>query len=304
MRPLLREHNYDVMFFPAGNRRLPGRLSCPTVGTVHDWSSLHVVGKYDAARAYYIRRVLPRLVRQLTHVITVSESSKDDIVRYAGVDPARITVIPNGVNQSAFRPFDRCDARRKVARGTGLIGPYMLYLSRIEHPGKNHVRLIRAFERFKLETDLPHRLVLAGSDWTRADVVHQAAQQSPYRDSIVFTGFVDTELLPALYRAADLMVFPSLYEGFGIPVAEAMASGTPVVCADRSSLPEVGGDSVRYINPDDPTSIADGMIEVLTEPAVAAALRAKGVARSRRFTWDVAAQQTAAVLQDAAREGA
>jgi len=297
-----RAHSYDVLFLPAGNRRLPGRVDTPSVGTVHDWSSLHVAGKYDIARSFYIERVLPGLVRKLTRVITVSQSSKRDIVEHAQVDPARVVVIPNGVDLNLYRPGPRDEARRELARGLGVIGPYLLYVSRIEHPGKNHVRLLRAFERFKLETGLPHRLVLAGPDWNRADHVHREIARSRYRDAVVTTGFVDSALLPALYRGADAVVFPSLYEGFGIPVIEAMACGTPVVCSDRSSLPEVGGDAVHYVNPECPVSLADGMTAVVTEPTVAAALRDKGLERSADFSWDVTAARTAAVLALTAEE--
>ena len=296
-----RRGRYDVVFLPAANRRVPLRLPCPTVGTVHDFSALHVEGKYDRARTFYITRVLPRLVRGLDQVITDSESSKRDIVDHAGVPERRVHVIPLAADTAVFAPRDRGAAARRVAAAFGIPQPYVVYVSRLEHPGKNHVRLIEAFARLRREARLPHRLVLAGSDWSGADEVHRAAEASDARDAIVFTGYVAADALPDLYAAAAMMICPSLYEGFGMPVLEAMATGTAVACANVSSLPEVAGDAARLFDPLDVDDIAGAMREVLTEPGVRAVLQERGLARSREFSWRECAARTLDVLRLAAK---
>ena len=296
-------HDLDVLFLPAANRRAPARASVPTVGTVHDFSSLHVRGKYDPIRDAYIKKVLPALVRRLDRVITPSAASKRDIVDFAGVPEDRIHVVPNGVDHARFHPHPEGEAQERVRRDLGLDGPYVLYVSRIEHPGKNHVRLIESFDRMKRREKLPHRLVLAGSDWDRADQVRAAAAACSSRDSIVFLGFVPNDVLPALTAAADLVAFPSLYEGFGIPVLEAMASGIPVVASNTSSLPEVGGGAVGYFDPTDVGAMDSAMTRVLTDRDLHARMGDAGLRRAARFSWEATARATMEVIVDCATEG-
>ena len=299
---LCKKHNYDVLFLPAGNRRLPVTSACPTVGTVHDFSSIHVKGKYDAARMFYITRVLPGLVRRLSQVLTVSESSKRDIIEYARVPEDRITVTPLAADSSLYFPRDKAECAEKVRHRFGFEGPYILFISRIEHPGKNHVRLIRAFSRLKEREHLPHKLVLAGSDWGGADEVHRTAAQSSFADSIIFTGFAKTEDLPDLYSGSDLFVFPSLYEGFGLPVLEAMASGVPVACSNISSMPEVAGDAAALFDPYDEEAIEDALRQMLTNDERLRDAARRGLDRSREFTWAKTAAQTLDVIRRTAKE--
>ncbi|MDP6444982.1 MAG: glycosyltransferase family 1 protein [Pirellulaceae bacterium] len=298
-----RRRDYDVMFLPAGNRRLPATCPCPTVGTVHDFSSLHVSGKYDWARLFYIKQVLPRLVRRLTRVLTVSESSKRDIVQYAGVPEERVTVTPLGVDHSTFHPRDPEESIGRIGKRYKIDRPYILYVSRIEHPGKNHIKLIEAFEILKKRSGLPHQLVLAGSDWNGAEHVHLAAERTSCAKDIVFTGFAPASDVPDLYCASDLFVFPSLYEGFGLPVLEAMACGIPTACSNVSSLPEVAGDAAPQFNPHDAEEIAAAMEPILTDAAVHHDFSRRGVEQAGRFTWEATAKQTLEVIQSAANEG-
>lgn len=296
-----RRRRWGVAFLPAANRRLPFAMPCPTIGTVHDLASLHVAGKYDPARTFYITRVLPGLVRRLTRVIVPSASTRDDVVRAARVPGDRIVVIPHGVDHDRFGPRDANAARERVAGRLGIRRPYLLYVSRIEHPGKNHVGLIRAFERLKASGDVPHRLVLAGGDWSGAEEVHRVAEASPVREDLVFTGFVDPADLPDLYAAADAVVFPSFYEGFGLPVLEAMACGAPVACSDRSSLPEVAGDAALLFDPADVEAMAGAMRRLVADPDLRRDLAARGLARCRAYTWRRTADQTLEAIRQAAK---
>jgi glycosyltransferase involved in cell wall biosynthesis len=294
---------YDVLFIAAGNRRLPYALPCPAVGTVHDLAPVHVAEKYDRIHQVYVGKVLPRLVRRLSHVITVSKCSRDDVVRFAGVPPERITVIHNGVDHEAYRPAaDRGAARAEVARLFGVDRPYLLYVSRLEHPGKNHVRLIEAFSRLKERRRLPHVLVLAGPDRERAEEVHDAARRSPAGEDIVFTGFTAGEHLPLLYQAADAFVMPSLYEGFGIPILEAMACATPVICSRRGAMPEVAGDAAMLVDPESVESLESALGRVSADRELREALVARGLRRAAAFHWRKTAEQTLDTLHFAAQE--
>ncbi len=297
-----RRNRCDVLFLPAANRRAPVTAPCPTVGTFHDLSSVHVAAKYDPLRLVYIKRVLPALARRLSHVISVSETTKRDLVHFAQVPPCQITVIQHGVDASVLYPRDRNAARHAVGSVYGISGPYVLYVSRIEHPGKNHVRLISAFARAKAR-GIPHQLVLAGNDWSRAGEVHKAAAASGCSNDIVFGGYVPDQLLPDLYCGADAFIFPSLYEGFGMPLLEAMASGIPVACSNASSMPEVVGDAAVLFEPRDESEIAEAILRILHDEGLRKELVARGLARSRLFTWRKTAEQTLDVLLRAARGG-
>jgi len=296
-----RERAFDVLFLPAGNRRLPIHSPCPTVGTVHDFSSIHVPGKYDRARLFYITQVLPFLIRRLTHVLTVSESSKRDIVEYARVREEKVTVTPLAADPNIYFPRDPQEALALLSPRHAVRPPFILYTSRIEHPGKNHVRLIRAFAELKRKERIPHQLVLAGTDRERADEVHRTAEKTGFADDILFTGFVASEDLPLLYQACDIFVFPSLYEGFGLPILEAMACGTPVACSKVSSMPEVAGDAAILFDPDDEGSIASAIRSIICGTDLRKDLAARGLERSRQFSWARTAAQTLEVIRSMAR---
>jgi glycosyltransferase involved in cell wall biosynthesis len=297
----LRRLKSNVLFLPAANRRVPWYCPVPMVGTVHDFSTIHVEGKYDPARNFYIRRVLPMLVRRLSHVLTVSESSKRDIVEYAGVPPERVTVTPLAADLEVFHvPNDLQEVRHRLQVQLDITAPYILYTSRLEHPGKNHVRLIQAFDRWKSASGAPHSLVLAGSDWGGAEAIHQEAARATHSKAIRLLGFVPGSALPDLYAGADLFVFPSLYEGFGLPLLEAMACGAPVACARVSSLPEVAGDAAQYFDPSDIDDMARALGDVLGNPERGQQLREAGLARCREFSWKKTAQTTLEVLLRAA----
>ena len=198
----------------------------------------------------------------------------------------RQNVILNGIDHARFNPGDHAAARAMVAQRWQLPEPFFLYVSRLEHPAKNHTRLIEAFEKFKADSGSPWQLVLAGSDWHGAEHVHAAARDSRYTKDIRFLGFVEDAVLPDLYRAASTMVYPSLFEGFGLPPIEAMACGCPVISSKCGSLGEVVGNAARIINPEDIADMAQALQEVASLREQREVLIRAGLENARRFNWE------------------
>jgi glycosyltransferase involved in cell wall biosynthesis len=286
---LLKRHHCDCAFLPAGNRRLGLWYGVPSVSTIHDLSQLHVEGKYDPLRMFYIRRVLPLMMQRLTRLVSVSKSTRRDLVDHAGIHPEHIRVAYNGADLSGFTSILRAEARETVATALGIDVPFILYTARLEHPGKNHVRLLEAFALLKQRGLLSHKLVLAGSRWNGAEVIEDRIVQLGLVDDVIITGFVDAQLLPQLYAAADVFVFPSLFEGFGIPLLESMAAGTPVCAANVSSIPEVVGDAALLFDPREPDDIARQLERLLHDSALRLQLVGRGRKQAQQFSWDDAA---------------
>lgn len=290
----------DVLHIPS-YRRLLWRKPCALVATIHDLAPFHVAGKYDPARMFYGKVVVRRLARRQDEIIAVSTHTARDIERFFGIPTARQHVVLNGIAHERFCPGDPRGAREQAAARWNLRAPFFLYLSRLEHPAKNHVRLIEAFTTFKAATGLPWLLVLGGSDWHGAEVIHAAAQASPCRADIRFPGFVAEADLPSLYRAADAFVYPSLFEGFGFPPVEAMACGCPVISSTRGSLAEVVAEAAVRVEPESVADMARALQRVATDQSCQARLVAAGFQNARRFDWQRNAQAVLGVYDQAVR---
>ena len=243
----IRRHrrDFDGFVICAANRRVCAWYPLPTAATVHDLANFHIPGKYSRSRMFYLAHVLPFFAKKAQHLVAVSGATKADMVKYWHVAPERVTVLYNGLRDER----DVSDARGVSSHVSHVShAPHdsqlssLLYISRIEHPGKNHVRLIEAYSSLPREIAEAHPLVIVGGDWKDAGVVHEAAAMSPYADLIRFTGFADGERLEAIWRETGFYVFPSLFEGFGLSLIEAMARGVPCACSNNGSLGEIAGD--------------------------------------------------------------
>lgn len=294
----LPQTKYDLLHIPS-YRRIPLLKRTKVVATVHDLAAFSVDAKYDRARMLFNRKFAPAMIRRADHVIAVSEHTKNDIVRFTGYPEDKITVIYSGIDHDLFHPAPAEEARRTLAELHGLEKPFFVYVSRLEHPAKNHVRLIEAFERFKLESDSAHQLVLAGADWSGADLIRARAAQSPVNSDIVFLGFVPGDSLPLLYSGCDLMVFPSLFEGFGFPVLEALACGAPVACSNTSAMKEIAGGAAQTFNPYSTDEIFACM-ENSVSKGVNAETRAHGMEHAFTFDWQTAARRVMGVYESLA----
>ncbi|MDI6858528.1 MAG: glycosyltransferase family 1 protein [Dehalococcoidia bacterium] len=272
---------------------------CATVLTVHDISFERYPDFFSRSELLRARTLVPFSARRADVVIAVSEFTKADLVSFYGIDPEKI-VVTSAAPAPHFHPLD--DRRRidAVRREYGIDGPFILYVGNIQ-PRKNLRRLIEAFAATACESDIPHRLVIVGKKaWLHSPVL-EAARASRLSERITFTGYVPDKDLPALYNAADLFVYPSIFEGFGLPVLEAMSCGTPVITSNTSSLPEVGGDAAVYFDPLDAGDIARAIRAALADPELRSRLSARGLARAKEFSWAATARKTVEAYEQAFR---
>lgn len=294
-----RQLGLDVLHVPS-YRRLLWPRPCALVATIHDLAPFHVAEKYDAKRMLYGRAAVPPLARRQDEIIVPSTDTARDVARFLKVPGDRLTVAPHAVERGRFFASDRAGALAAVTARHALNRPYFLYVSRLEHPGKNHVRLIEAFAAFKARTGAPHLLALAGCDWTGAPSVRSAAARSSYQADIRFLGFVPDEGLPELYRAAVAAVHPSLHEGFGFPPIEAMACGCPVLTTHGGALAEVCGDAGLIVKAEDVFGMASGLGQLAAEEHLREQLIEAGLRNAARFDWARSAAVTDAVYRRAA----
>ncbi len=273
-----------VTLFHAPHYILPPLVSCKSVVTIHDCIHL-MFPQYLSSRfaLAYARTSMAMAARRAARVMTVSESSKRDIMRFFDTDPEKISVIYNAYDERfGVEPAEE-DVLR-VRERYQLHDEFVLYAGNVK-PHKNLERLIDAFHIVR-KRGLDHlKLVLIGDEISKYAALRRAVHQHQLHKYVRFLGYLPEETLAVMYRLAGVFVFPSLYEGFGLPPLEAMASGTPVVTSNVSSLPEVAGDAAVLVDPYDPHAIADGIHRVLTDEGVRRDLRQKGLARANQFSW-------------------
>jgi glycosyltransferase involved in cell wall biosynthesis len=241
------------------------------------------------------------LAQRQDRIIAISEYTANDIVRFFELPRERITVVHNGVDHERFHPRGREQAKADVSKRLGLGRPFFLYVSRLEHPAKNHVRLITAFEEFKKATQSQWQLVFGGGDWHGAGMIHETIRKSQFSSDIRCLGFVPDAQLPDLYRAADVFVYPSLHEGFGLPPVEAMACGCPVISSTRGALAEVIGDAAAIVEPEDVESITTQLRLFGSNESLRNHARTIGLRHARKFDWNKAAAETLKIYEEAAR---
>ena len=273
------------------NYFVPPGVSGKVVDTVYDLTYLRYPETMDARNLTRLQNGMRRSLDHSDWIVTDSEFVKGEIAHELGFDANRISIVYPAAVDEATRELPPDYLKEKW----GLEKPYLLYLGTIE-PRKNINRLIQAYEKVSRELAQPPKLVLAGGKGWKAEETYLLAERlAP--EQILFTGYLTAEEKSLLYRQAALFVFPSLYEGFGIPVLEAMQYGVPVVCANASSLPEVAGDGARFVEPTDVNDIAEGMLELLNDPARAEQLSLRGKAQAERFSWDQSAEQLMQLYQ-------
>ena len=275
---------------------LPAAVLGRSVVTIHDCIHLMFPQYLPSRAAYaYARSAMWIAARRSDRILTVSEASKRDILRFFKVRPEKIEVVYNAIDERFWLEPAEDDVAR-VRERYQLQHPFVLYVGNIK-PHKNLVRLIEAFDRLRKGGFDNLKLLIIGDQISKLPALRRAVHSHKLHKDVRFLGYVQDDLLAILYRLAAVFVFPSLYEGFGLPPLEAMACGTPVVASNLSSLPEVVGDAAALVDPYDVGSIADAIRRVLTDPAFAASLRDKGLVRARGFSWEHSVARTHEVYE-------
>ena len=288
--------------FHAPHYVLPPLAPCRAVVTIHD--CIHLIFPHYLRRRLahaYARTMFWTAVRRASRILTVSEASKNDILRFFDVPPSKVTVIYEAVDDRFFEEPPEAEIVR-VRERYRLHDRFVLYSGNVL-PHKNVERLVDAFALLRGDGLDDLKLVISGSEGARYASLRRAVHRHNLHPHVRFLGYQPESVLAALYRLADVFVFPSLYEGFGLPPLEAMASGTPAVVSNVSSLPEVVGDGAVLVDPREPRDIADGVRGVLEDAALRERLRARGLVRARSFSWPASVERIHAIYREVGSGG-
>ncbi len=289
----VRQHG--LALFHGTNYNVPLWQRCPTVVTIHDLSLLLHAETHEEHLVRRAHRRLPTMTRIATHILTDSESVRAEICEHLGVAPAKITAVPLAPRR-AFRPVAQAEAQA-TCRQLGVADEFILFVGTVE-PRKNLLTLVRAFDELFRTTALRPQLVIAGQKGWRTDELFQHVAASDLKEQILFTGYVTDEELAALYSSCQVCVYPSLYEGFGLPPLEAMACGAPVITSRIPVIIETVGQAAHLIEPTNVQELTARLVELLTDAPARAHFSAAGLLRAAEFTWARTAHMTLEVYEE------
>lgn len=282
-------HGTDFVLAPVSAKR--------KLLTVHDLAFVHYPDAAMPSLHHYLNAVVPRSIGRADHLIADSHHTAQDLQELWSVPPERISVVQGAVDHTFFRRVTDEQQLQAVQQKYGIAErPFLLGLSTLQ-PRKNFSRLIRAYHAARQEAALPHQLVIGGQKGWLFNDIFAMVQELGLEADVLFPGFIADVDLPALYSAAEFFVFPSLYEGFGLPILESLACGTPVLSADNSCLPEAGGAGALYVDAESTQSIADGIVQLATRPKLREQLAKAGSVHVRAFTWQRSAHQLFAAYE-------
>lgn len=288
-------YKIDVLF--AVQNRVPFFKTCPQAVIVYDLADYRVENKYDRLRDAYRNFIFKRVVPHADRIVTISESSKRDIIQFLQVPKEKVDVIYCGVGDDFFLNLPKSDINQYLTEHCGITKDYILYVGALEHPNKNLVCLLQAYAYARQNLGVTQSLLLVGPKRYRPEVIFQEIERLDLQASVKWLGYVSKEDLPYIYAGADLFVYVSLYEGFGLPVLEAMASGVPVIASNTSSLPEVVGDCGVLVDPLDVMDMARAIGELVHDKARQRELGETGMARARQFSWKSSAEKLRQVFE-------
>ena len=287
----LRKHQPDVFFSPDGYLSL--KTLVPQVAVIHDINFEHYPEDLPRSARTYLRKYFPKFAHKADHIITVSEYSKRDIAECYSIPPEKITVAHNGGSEKfkIIRDSEKDMVRAKFSNNHD----YFVFVGAL-HPRKNVKRLFAAFEKFKHQTDSKTKLLIVGEKLWRDRSLEKAYEVCSAKRDILFTGHLDMDSLTKVVGSAKALVFPSYFEGFGIPLVEAMQAGCPITCGNKTSLPEVAGEAALYFDPFSINEMAASLLEMDTNNELRENLVQKGLDRAKSFSWDFTANKIWQVL--------
>jgi len=278
---ILQKHGAGIYLGPDGY--MPLRTNIPCHLTIHDINFHHRPGDLPRFTRNYYRKYVPRFAERSVRIATVSEYSKSDIASSYGIDPGKIDVVYNGVNEIyAPLPPEEAERYRKLHTGGK---PYFIFVGAM-HPRKNLLNLLQGFDRFREKSGLDYKLAIVGEKMFLTGEMEKVYRGMKFRDEVIFKGRLSPDELRTALGASVGMTFIPLFEGFGIPLLEAMRCGIPILASNVTSLPEIAAGAAIYADPLDLEEIADGMMQLATDPALRARLVKAGRERSGEFSWD------------------
>lgn len=277
----IKTQKYDCVMYPLASNGMLNHLAKKSLVIQNSVASKDL---QSDEKSFVERFRIVHLLKKATCVVCPSMYVKKDL-RALGIKEKRLAVIHNGIDGKLFFPRNYSETEDVIIKPFAIKRPYFIYGSRLSGLEKKHLELIKAFEIFKTKTTAPHRLVIAGEDDEMSESVFFAARSSTFSSDIFMTGFFPHESFPLLYAASNACVFPSVNEGVGIPILEAMASGVPVLCAKKAALPEMGGDAALYFDSENVNDIADAMIKIVFDDELRKSLIARGIKWVKRFDW-------------------
>jgi len=283
---LMRKYKADLFFSPTGI--YPLFSSMPAVSVIHDINFVHYPKHLPVWYRFYYNVLFPKLARKAVRLATVSEFSKYDIVKQYGIDASKIDVVYNGANEnlSPISEEKKDKVRMEITQGN----PYFVFVGATP-PRKNMINLFKAFDLFKKQHNNNYKLVLVGAKKWWSDSIRETYEQMHFRDEVLFTGRVSTNSLNEIVAASEAMTYVSLFEGFGIPLLEAMWCETAIITSNCTSMPEVAKDAAIYVDPFSPQSIADGMQTIASNPELRQHLIENGRIRRHDFSWEASADR-------------
>lgn len=282
----LRKYKADIYFSPDGLGTLRSRV--PTCLAIHDLAYIHYPAFMDKLHKWHYARYLPRFAAKAKRIIAVSEYTRQDIIRHYGVDGDKIDVVYNGAHEE-YKPLGYSEREAVKQQYTG--GEEFFLFTGALHPRKNIVNLLKAFVQFKRRQRSPIKLVIVGRMAWQYDEIAKARELMPFKEDVIWTGYLQVDELARITASAYALVYPSLFEGFGIPILEAMSCNVPVIVSDTSSMPEVGGDAALLVDPASPEDIAAKMMMIYKDEQLRNRMIAAASIQKTRFSWDRSAEQ-------------
>lgn len=292
---LLVKRKVDIVVEPAhfGPFNLPDKIKRITV--IHDMTVFLYPEYHTFLSQWLQRKLFPRIIQNAHHIITNSHHTTTDVLHFFPNADDKISSVLLGKNNT-YQPTEN----EAVIQRYNLRTPYILYVGTLE-PRKNIIKLIESFNRFKQDTGLPHQLVLVGKKGWKSKPMFKSIKNSPYTSDIIWLGYLDKNDLPSLYTMAEVFVYPSIYEGFGLPILEAMACGTPVITTHSSSLPEVGGQAVVYSDVESVQKLSQHITTLCTNPSEREKYRSLGLAQAQKFNWTKTAERYLNIFDSVAK---
>lgn len=278
---------------------IPPAMPCRTITTIHDVSFKRHPEFFKLKDRFILDMGVERAAKHAARILAVSEYTRKELLALYNISPAKVTLVYSGVDKQ-FKPMDRVIAADFVGETYGVHAPFVLTVGVIQ-PRKNLPKLLEAFASLKKIWQSEHVLVVVGKRGWLETSLERRIEQLGLTGDVILTGYVPHEHLPSLYNAADAFVYPSVYEGFGLPPLEAMACGTPIITGNFSSLPEVVGEAGIMVDPHDADAFADAMMNVLSSRSLQGEMYSQGIEQAKKFSWDEMARQVSVIYREVGR---